>query len=65
MFGVAFDLVKHEGADQDLSPRVPCAFLLRDARPEGFLSRLDGGFLPVQFFEAFLGSIPVEGRIVR
>ena len=54
MFGVAFDLVKHEGADEDLSPRVPCAFLLCDACPDGFLPRLDGGLLPVQFLEAFL-----------
>ena len=37
-----FDLVQHEGADEDLSSRVPSAFLLCDACPDGFLPCLEG-----------------------
>ena len=35
--------VEKEAADEDLAARVGCAFLLRDACPDGFLPRLDGG----------------------
>ena len=40
-FSVVLDLVEKEGADEDLAGRVPGAFLLGDACPDGFLPRLD------------------------